>query len=307
MASGRRRLSAGWNRRSRIDPRLWILGACLLLIALGLWIAYAGALPVYSPPSLPWWIFAIAFFAASRLASIDSPRHGTQSITLAAAPFVVGLFHATPLALLLGYALGTAARSGHPPTARRLADRLRHRPLRGIRGDRDLGLPQRSRAAPTSAVWHSALGAIAATAITVLRRAMSEGVILRPRERGSWIDVVNHLRAAFVAAGASMCIGLIAVRLIPVDRLALVPLVVVTFDRVADTPRLGARALRPRGGRVPGRRRRRSRRVASSSPRSCCCSTAPATSSRRDRAAHGVPVPAGREGVPYHRPPWQAR
>jgi diguanylate cyclase (GGDEF)-like protein len=58
---------------------------------------------------------------------------------------------------------------------------------------------------------------------------MTEGVILRPRERGSWIDVVNHLRAACVAAGASMCIGLIAVRLIPVDRLALVPLAVVTL------------------------------------------------------------------------------
>ena len=41
--------------------------------------------------------------------------------------------------------------------------------------------------------------------------------------------MANHLRAAYVAAAAAMCIGLIAVRLIPVDRYALVPLIVVTF------------------------------------------------------------------------------
>ena len=228
MASVRRRLSAGWNRRSRIDPRLWILGACLLLIALGLWIGYAAALPVYSAPNLPWWVFAIAFFAASRLASIDSPRHGTQSITLAAAPFVVGLFHATPLAMLLGYALGTAAAAAtRRPRAfwQTAFDIVRFAAFGAI----GIWAFRTIAGSPDLPVWHSAAGAIAATAITVLRRAMSEGVILRPRERGSWMDVVNHLRAAGVAAGASMCIGLIAVRLIPVDRLALVPLAVVTF------------------------------------------------------------------------------
>ena len=223
-----RRLSAGWTRRSRIDARLWILGAILLVVAVWLWIAYAASLPVFSVPSLPWWAFAIAFFAAARLASIDSPRRGTQAITLAAAPFVVGLFHATPLALLVGYALGAvlaAATRRQRAVWQTAFDIVRFAAFAviGIWAFRTIA------GSPTLPVWHSALGAIAATAITLLRRGISEGVVLRPRERDSWIDVAHHLRAAYVAAAASMCIGLIAVRLIPVDRLALVPLTVVTL------------------------------------------------------------------------------
>ena len=228
MAPLERRLSVGWHRRSRTDARLWFLGAVLLAIAAALWVGYAAALPVFQSPSLPWWAYAIAFFATARLASIDSPRRGTQAITMAAAPFVVGLFHATPLALLGGYALGVA-----------LAAATR-RPW---------------------ALWQSAFeivrfAAFAAIAIWAFRLiagpptcrsgeapsepsprrpsrspggAISEAVVFRPRERASWIDVVNHLRAAYVAAAAAMCIGLIAVRLIPVDRYALVPLAIVTF------------------------------------------------------------------------------
>src|SRR5580692_5091218 len=108
MPRVQRHLIAGWNRRTRVDPRLWILGAVLLAIAAALWVGYVAQLPAFSSPNLPWWAYAVAFFAAARLASIDSPRRGTQAITLAAAPFVVGLFHATPLALLGGYLIGTA-------------------------------------------------------------------------------------------------------------------------------------------------------------------------------------------------------
>jgi hypothetical protein len=108
MARLQRHLIAGWNRRTRVDPRLWILGAVLLAIAIAIWVWYAAALPAYTSPSLPWWMYAIAFFAAARLAAMDSPRRGTQAITLAAAPYVVGLFHATPLALLSGYVIGAA-------------------------------------------------------------------------------------------------------------------------------------------------------------------------------------------------------
>lgn len=228
MAPMRRRLRAGWSRRSRTDSRLWILGAVLLLIAVGLWVGYAAALPAFSAPSLPWWAYAIAFFVAARLASMDTPRRGTQAITLAAAPFVVGLFHATPLALLIGYAVGTAlaAATRRPRAVWQTAFEIVRFAVfaaigiwafRAISGN------------PSLHVWHSALGTIAATAITVLRRGVAEGVVLRPRERASWIDVANHLRAAYVTAAAAMCIGLIAVRLIPVDPDALVPLAVVTF------------------------------------------------------------------------------
>ena len=106
MAPVERRLSAGWSRRSRMDARLWILAGVLLVIGVAVWVGYAAALPVYEQPDVPWWAYAIAFFAAARLASMDSPRRGTQAITLAAAPFVIGLFHATPLELLEGYAAG---------------------------------------------------------------------------------------------------------------------------------------------------------------------------------------------------------
>ena len=228
MAPVQRHLSAGWSRRSHIDWRLWILGGVLLVIALGLWVGYAADLPAFTPPSVPWWAYAIAFFAASRMASIDSPRRGTQAITLAAAPFVVGLFHATPLGLLVAYATGTAlaAATRRPRAVWQTAlDIVRFAVFAaiGILAFRTIA------GHPGPPPWHSAVAAITATAIVVLRRGLSEGVVLRPRERGSWIDVANHLRAAFVAAGASMCIGLIAVRLIPYDPLALVPLAVVTL------------------------------------------------------------------------------
>ena len=147
---------------------------------------------------------------------------------MAAAPFVVGLFHASPLGLLGGYAVGVAvaAATRRPwalwQTAFEIA-RFAAFAAIGIWAFRLISGP------PNLPVWRSAFGAIAATAITVSRRAISEAVVFRPRERATWIDVVNHLRAAYVAAAAAMCIGLIAVRLIPVDRYALVPLAVVTF------------------------------------------------------------------------------
>jgi diguanylate cyclase (GGDEF)-like protein len=228
MTSVRRRQWAGLVRSSRIDARLWILGAILLLLAAGLWAGYAAALPVFAQPGVPWWAFAIAFFGAARLATMDSPRRGTQAITLAAAPFVVGLFHATPRDLLIGYVVGTsiAAATRRPRAVWQTTfDIVRFAVFAAI----GIWAFRAISGSPNLRVWHSALGAIAATAITVLRRGISEGIVIRPRERGSWIDVANHLRSAFVAAAAALCIGLIAVRLIPVDGFALVPLSVVTF------------------------------------------------------------------------------
>ncbi len=224
-----RRLGAGFDLHTRVEPRLWIAGAVLVAIAIPLWVGYVGALPVYASPDLPWWAYALAFFAAARLAAMDSPRRGTQAITMAAAPFVIGLFYATPLDLLIGYAAGTglAAATRRPVAIRQPAIELARFAVfaevgvcafRALAGD------------PSAKVWHSAVAAIVATAITLLRRAVAEGVVLRPRDRNSWVDVVNHLRSASVAAVTSMCIGLLAVRLISANYpLALVPLAAVTF------------------------------------------------------------------------------
>jgi diguanylate cyclase (GGDEF)-like protein len=229
MTSLLRRLGVGFNRRARIEARLWVVAAFLLVVGIGLWIWLTlAALPVYASPTLPWWVFAIAFFAAARLAAMDSPRRGAQAITLAAAPFVVGLFHATPTDLLAGYCVGLslAAATRRPFSFWQTGYDLVRFSVFGAVG---IWAFHELAGSPTLPVWHSAVAAIVGTSITVLRRGVSEGVILRPRERDSWVDVAHHLRAAFVAAAASMCIGLIAVRLIPVDRLALVPLTVVTF------------------------------------------------------------------------------
>jgi len=223
-----RRFGVGFGRRSRVEARLWLFGALMLALGSALWVAYAARLSEFTHPSLPWWVLAIGFFIASRLATVDSPRRGSQSITMAAAPFVVGLFYATPLALLAGYAVGTALAAGtrRPrPVWPTVFDIVRF----GVFAALGIWVFRAVASTPNLPAWHSGVAAVAATAITVMRRALSEGILLRPRDRESWTDAVNHLRAAFVTAVTSMCIGLVAVRLIPDNRLALVPLGVVTF------------------------------------------------------------------------------
>src|SRR5579862_2149212 len=176
------RLRAAFSRRTRVDPRLWIFGALLLAVGTALWIGYDAGLPAYETTTLPWWAYAGAFFIAARLAAMDSPRRGTQAITMAAAPFVVGLFHATPSDLLLGYVVGTGLSSamrrpfGLWQTAFDLVRFIVFAPL-GIWVFRLIA------GSPSLPVWHSAIAAIAATFITVLRRGISEAILLRPRDR----------------------------------------------------------------------------------------------------------------------------
>jgi len=43
-----RRLGVGFGRRSRVEPRLWIFAAVMLLIGVALWVGYAAALPASS-------------------------------------------------------------------------------------------------------------------------------------------------------------------------------------------------------------------------------------------------------------------
>ena len=65
MAPVERRLGASWSRRSRMDARLWILAGVLFVIGVAVWVGFVAALPAYSQPDLPWWAYAIAFFAAA--------------------------------------------------------------------------------------------------------------------------------------------------------------------------------------------------------------------------------------------------
>jgi diguanylate cyclase (GGDEF)-like protein len=223
-----RRIGVGFGRRSRVEPRMWILGAMLLVIGTAIWVRYAAALPAFSSPSLPWWAFAIASFVAASLAAMDSPRHGGQSVTMAAAPMVVGLFLATPIALLAGYAAGTAlAAVIRSPRAlwRTGFDIVRFEIFSAIA----IWVFRSIAVTPAPPAWHTGLAAVIATAITFLSLGLSEHLLLRPLDRDSWMEFAGYLRAAWLTAITSLCIGLITVRLIPVDRLALVPLAVVTF------------------------------------------------------------------------------
>ncbi len=228
MAPAIRRIGAGLGGRPRVDPRLWILGVVLLVVSTGLWVWYAAGVGVFTAPRLPWWLFAAAFFAADRFAAMDSPRRGVQPITMAAAPFVVGLFYATPLDLLIGYGVGAVATA---ITRRPLAivptllAVLRYAlfAVAGLAAFRTIA-PN-----PSSPQWQTWLAAATATAIVVARRVLTEGIVLRPRDADSWIDLAHHLGAAMVAAVTSSCIGLVAVWLIPHDPLALAPLAVVAF------------------------------------------------------------------------------
>ena len=222
------RLRAGFSRRTRIEPRLWLVGALLVAAGIALWVGHTAGLSSFQSPSFPWWAYAAGFFLAARLAAMDNPRRGTQAITMAAVPFVVGLFHATPTDLLLGYLVGTGLSSAmrRPLALWQTAFDLTRFVVFAQIG---IWVFRVMAGSPNLPVWHSAIAAIAATVITVLRRAISEAVIIHPRDRNSWIAVAYHLGSAYVAAVTSMCIGLIAVRLIPVDRAALVPLTVVTI------------------------------------------------------------------------------
>src|SRR5690242_7374609 len=55
---------------------------------------------------LPWWLFAVAFFAASRWDVRVEVRHEAYAFGFAEVPLAIGLFHATPTALVLAYVVG---------------------------------------------------------------------------------------------------------------------------------------------------------------------------------------------------------
>ena len=308
MAPLERRLSAGWHRRSRMDARLWILGAVLLVIAAASGSRMRGC--------------------ASRLSSAEPALVGIRDCILRRRPSGVdgqpSSRHAGDHAggrPVCGRALPcNAARAPRGLRARQSAvAAATRRPLASGRP------PSRSSVSPAFAaigIWAfrviagrpepaglaSAFGAIAATAITVLQaRDLGEQWCSGRESAATWIDVVNHLRAAYVAAAAAMCIGLIAVRLHSGRPVRARAADGRHLHRAHDPPRLGPRALRPRGRRVPHRRGGRpgrpgARAIDRAAPQSCARHLP-----RGDRSAHRVPVAAGREGLSHHRSLRQAR
>ena len=160
MTPLQRHLSAGWNRRSHIDRRLWILAAVMLAgggralgrvrrrpaSVLGAEPALVGVRDRHSSPPHAWRRSTV-LAAVSRRSPWPPHRSWSDSSTRPRSP--------AARRTRSGAALAAATRRPRAVCA----DRIRHRPLRGLRERSGSGRSARSRAAPTLPVWHSAVAA----------------------------------------------------------------------------------------------------------------------------------------------------
>ena len=100
---------------------LIVLGITALLLAVGV-VAAAPFLdrPAFLPePTLPWWVMAVAFAVAETSVMYVQDKREGQAVSLSEIPLVLGLFLASPVALLVGRVIGLAsyviARHRTPP------------------------------------------------------------------------------------------------------------------------------------------------------------------------------------------------
>ncbi len=104
--------AAGTARRARLRTsgaaRVWMFTAGLAAAAGGL-IWAIGSLPrVLASPEIPWWGLAGLFYLAERAVLHLRFRNDAHSFSMSEIPLVVGLYFASPLALVLGQAIGNA-------------------------------------------------------------------------------------------------------------------------------------------------------------------------------------------------------
>ena len=93
---------------SRQTLAVLALVAILLGIATVLVLPLAHSLPFLPSPPLPWWVLALAFAATeSSVLHIQRGREA-RSISMSELPLVLGLFFASPLALVVGRVVGGA-------------------------------------------------------------------------------------------------------------------------------------------------------------------------------------------------------
>ncbi|MDT7538548.1 MAG: hypothetical protein QOI82_2133, partial [Actinomycetota bacterium] len=89
----------------RVAPEtLRVLGLIVGMLLLAGWIGLPvlGHGPFLSGVPLPWWAIALAFAATEIFVLHIQRRREAQTISFSEMPLVLGLFFATPLALLLG-------------------------------------------------------------------------------------------------------------------------------------------------------------------------------------------------------------
>jgi diguanylate cyclase (GGDEF)-like protein len=201
------------------SPRVAWAGT--MIAASAVWAADVWRLPVHASPQVRWWLLAPAFLAAEIWAVRLRLRTEWAAARLWAAPLVVGLFFASPLDLLVGFAAGSAAAAAirwprYP--ARVLGAVTRAAVAVGVSALVFTALAQRS--APQWEAWAAVAVAAAAATAADLSAGMVASLVRQRRQGVARTGVGAHI----AAAGTSCCLGIAATAVIPDNRLALIPL-----------------------------------------------------------------------------------
>ena len=199
----------GWFSR---DARVWILNVGLIgagVLAFSLWIRDLS--PVGAPVELPWWALAAGFCVAEIFVVHLQFRRGAQSFSLAELPMILGLYFASPEALLGGQLVGLGLA---------LALHRRQSPLKLV-----FNLSQSALAACTAlAIFHAVLdghdplGPVgwAATIVATLAATVGSNLLIYlaiclSEGRGQRRVIVQMLAGSSVATFANITLGLAGV------------------------------------------------------------------------------------------------
>lgn len=159
------------------DPRVRVAATAVVLAALAvpLWLWHPG-IPVPAPPvRFPWWVLAIGFALAEFFVIDLNVRRESHSVSLGEIPFMLGLAMASPGALLAGRVVGATS-----------------------------VLVLHRRQAPHKVMFNEAILLLdTGVAVTLY------GVLLAGRSQVS----IGGLAAGFVALGAALVVGVLAVAL----------------------------------------------------------------------------------------------
>ncbi len=103
---------AGVARRTRLRisgaARVWVFTGGLAAAAAGLVGAVASLTRVLPSPEIPWWGLAVLFYLAESAVLHLRFRNDAHSFSMSEIPLVLGLYFASPFALVLGQVAGNA-------------------------------------------------------------------------------------------------------------------------------------------------------------------------------------------------------
>jgi diguanylate cyclase (GGDEF)-like protein len=220
---------SGSGRRSAVNDvaRVWLFIGLVGAASTGVWLhafhSIGSGIVVRTDFSLPWWTLAIGFYLAETLVVHLHFRKQAHTLSPSEIPLVLGLFLASPAALLVAQLVGAGLAFAIQRRQRpiKLAFNLAQQSLcTGIalllfRAIVANGTPTATSwlAALLAAAVHHAVGLLLVSAVI----AVAEGRFTAPQLATTFVITV-------VGALATACIGLIAVELVAFDPLALLML-----------------------------------------------------------------------------------